>query len=464
MASHAPVRIGRITWKAQGAPAESGIIYPEPWFSDWLGGSPTAAGIRVDPLTAMRCSVVHAAVRRIANDVARTPLHLWRKKSATGSRMKAKDHRIHNRITRRPAPFHNRYTWMRQLVVSYLLFGSAYILPRYDERISPRRVASVPALFPLMGNTVRLRTYGLYNAVAEISTLSEFESVMLGADQLRVPYSDILHIPNLRLNGPEGISIPMAAREAIASHLIMEGFGSAFFSRGARPSGVIRLKKKLSPEAQQRIHEMWNRTYGGVENTGKTAILEEGHEYEPISSSGKDTQLYEMRKFAVEEVCRHFNIPPHKVGDFSQAKWANVEQADLDYINGTLSAIYDSFEAAFDEHFLTDGEAVNMGWDFDPEGLIRAEVSTRAANYLKLKLGGVMTTNEVRERLGLDPIEGGDKIMQPLNTGQPGGDPGQTSDGDRGASDEGRKPGRGNGADPEARGFDHITTEAVGHA
>jgi phage portal protein BeeE len=56
----------------------------------------------------------------------------------------------------------------------------------------------------------------------------------------------------------------------------------------------------------------------------------------------------------------------------------------------------------------------NVRIDFDESFLIKSDKSVQA-NYLNtLVSGGIMSINEARASLGLNPIEGGDKVIIPF--------------------------------------------------
>ena len=64
-----------------------------------LGGhGPTMSGISISPQTALRCSVVFASVKALAETVAELPLKLYRKR-LDGGRDPAEDHPLYWLLT-----------------------------------------------------------------------------------------------------------------------------------------------------------------------------------------------------------------------------------------------------------------------------------------------------------------------------------------------------------------------------
>ena len=45
---------------------------------------------------------------------------------------------------------------------------------------------------------------------------------------------------------------------------------------------ILKIEKNLSPDAQQRLRDSWEKLYKGASNSGKLVILEEGMSYEKM--------------------------------------------------------------------------------------------------------------------------------------------------------------------------------------
>ena len=57
----------------------------------------------------------------------------------------------------------------------------------------------------------------------------------------------------------------------------------------------------------------------GDTGAGGTAVLTEGAEYKPVAMSMRESQFLETLRFGVEEICRLYKVPPHKVGHMEGA-------------------------------------------------------------------------------------------------------------------------------------------------
>ncbi len=149
-----------------------------------------------------------------------------------------------------------------------------------------------------------------------------------------LPLADCI---NVRAFGSTDRAPLTLAREAIAVALLMEQHAAKLFARGARPSGVLKLASKINEAALARIRKSWTDAHGGSENSGRTAILEEGAEWQALSFNSVDAQFLELRQFQIIEIARAFRVPPHMLFDLGRATWSNVEIARA-RVPGLLSA------------------------------------------------------------------------------------------------------------------------------
>jgi HK97 family phage portal protein len=126
--------------------------------------------------------------------------------------------------------------------------------------------------------------------------------------------------------------------------------------------------------------------------------------------------MMELRRFSVLEVARLLRVPPHKLGDYSNASYSSIEAANLEYVQTTLLPWAEAFEQSLNLRLLTDAE-VAAGYTFrhDFSALLRADAAGRAALYTTLFNTTSISPNEIRAREGMNPRAGGDEFLTPLN-------------------------------------------------
>jgi HK97 family phage portal protein len=228
---------------------------------------------------------------------------------------------------------------------------------------------------------------------------------------------EVLHLAGLGYDGLVGYSPVRICRQAFGLGLATETFGAGFFGNGATPRGVIKRPGVMSDEAWDNFREAFNEVHQGPHNSNKLLLLEEGMEFEATAVSPEDAQFLETRRFQVIEVCRIYRVPPHKVMDYADAHYANVEESNLDYLMTTIAPWCVQIEQVCNLRLLTPDEVAKGFYvEHALSAFMRGNSAARAQYYKDLAGLGVLSPNQVAAAEGLDPIgPAGNKRLVPLN-------------------------------------------------
>jgi hypothetical protein len=174
--------------------------------------------------------------------------------------------------------------------------------------------------------------------------------------------------------------------------------------------------KTVSSSARQRIKEDWQAAYGN-EMQHSTALLEEGVKARELSFDNEKSQFVEARRFIIAEFSRFLDVTPHRLSDMEKSSYNNVEQMSLETVVYTIAPWVKRWEQSIYRDLL-DEEEKEAGYfaEFILEGLLRGDTAARGEFYSKMVNYGIFTRNEVREKENLNPLEGLDDPLQPVNT------------------------------------------------
>ncbi|WP_238121758.1 MULTISPECIES: phage portal protein [unclassified Xanthobacter] len=223
-----------------------------------------------------------------------------------------------------------------------------------------------------------------------------------------LPSGDVIH-----LRSPFGRSPLSLARESIGLALTLDAHAARLFGNGARPSGVLTVKGKSSPDAIRKIREAWHLAHGGT-NSGKTAIIEGETEYAPLTMTSVDAQFLELTRFQVLQIARAFRVPVTMLQDLERATWSNMEQAGREFLVYCLEPWLRALEGALRRALFSPEErAAGLRIVFDRDDLTRADIGARAAAYSSLIAARVLNPNEARAWEGLPPYAGGGTFANP---------------------------------------------------
>ena len=370
-------------------------------YSFFMGSS--TSGKQVTERSAMQMTAVYACVRILAEAIAGLPVHLYRY-TENGGKEKAIDHPLYTILHDEPNPEMSSFVFRETLMTHLLLWGNAY------AQIIRNGKGEIVALYPLMPNkmTVDRDEHGqLYYSYQR----SNDEAIPESGKVILKP-SDVLHIPGLGFDGLVGYSPIAMAKNAIGMAIACEEYGAKFYANGASPGGVLEHPGTIKDP--QKVREAWQSQFGGSQNSGKVAVLEEGMKYTPISISPNEAQFLETRKFQINEIARIFRVPPHMVGDLEKSSFSNIEQMSLEFVKYTLDPWVIRWEQALTRTLLTPDEKATYFIKYNVEGLLRGDYQSRMNGYATARQNGWMSANDIRELENLDRIpaeEGGDLYL-----------------------------------------------------
>ena len=361
------------------------------------GSNRNPSGVRVDPETALRSTVVLACVRVLATSVAGLPLHLYRRQPDGGKSI-AREHPLYRVLHTSPNGWQTSFEFREQLMLHLCLHGNAYV----EIRAGSAGFAS--ELLPL--HPSRMKVERIENGRLRYKYRED-----TGGETVYTQ-DQISHIRWLSDDGVQGMVPVELARDAIGLARACEIHGASFFGNGARPGVVLTSENMIDAETARSLRDNWERVHRGSDRAFKTAVLTGGLKPVELGGNNQESQFLETRRFAVEEICRIYGCPPHLVGDLTRSSFSNIEQQSLDYLQNTLLGWLRRFESAFARDLITDP---NVFAEFDVRGLLRGDAAARASYYQTLWNLGVASINEIRGWENLDPVTGGDTRFVQLN-------------------------------------------------
>lgn len=408
---------------------------PAQGFLPTLGSTPSSAGLLVSQGTAMSVGALYACVTVRSQDVARCTPQLWRR-DAAGKRQQVTNHPL-NAVFRQPNEVQTWFEFMEQMEAAYLLRGNGYAAIKRDGR------GKIYGFIPINPDAVLVLESWDGQVFYNVNRIGLWQIAMLREFPPSMASEDIFHVRGLSFNALVAVSTIGMARDAIGVAMGLEQQVARLIQNGARPSVVLQSKNKLTKEIADRLSVQWRDFQAGLQNVGKTAVLEDGIEAKPLQLSSVDMEMIAQRNFQLSDIARFYRIPPHKLG-LEQLRGVNIVQMDQDYVSNTIMPDLHRWEQKFDRVFKLAEQGIEI--KLDETVLLRADIATRYNAARISLLSGWTTVNEIRAGENLDPVEGGDEVYRPLNMAALGSDVTGTSPDGAGAppASEGGVPGADN--------------------
>ena len=200
-----------------------------------------------------------------------------------------------------------------------------------------------------------------------------------------------------------------------ASYNIRENadkYENALFTNMGRLEGYFTTKESIHDESFERIKSQIKNNWVGVENAGKSPLLDNGLEYKPVSQTPRDMSYLELRKDYREEIAAAFGVPLSKIITENVNK-SNSETGSHDYESDTIQPRLVSLAEEINTDILP-LYSDNIFCAFDNP--VREDVAITIEKNVKYATTGIKTRNEIRKEEGLAPIEGLDTVLNPSNT------------------------------------------------
>ena len=349
---------------------------------------------------AMLLSTVYRCVDVISDSVAQLPLEPY-KVDEKGYKRKYVEHPTYYLLNKEPNSNMSRFTFMKTLITSVLLDGNGYALIERDDKGNATKLKLIPSELVTVSRVDPLKEKIMYNVV--------------GINQLIEPVN-MIHILNFSYDGITGISTLQHARNTLGLASDSEAHAEGFFKGGANLAGIIKVQSSLTPKQKLDIKESWQATFSPVTGTPNgVAVLEGNMDFQPITVNPADAQLLETRQFNVIDICRFFGVSPVKAFDLSKSSYSTVEATQLAFLTDTLNPLLEKIELEFERKLYKPSERSTVDVRFDTSVLLRADKASQASYYNTLFQIGVITPNEIRKALDLEPLDNGDKSFVQVN-------------------------------------------------
>lgn len=379
----------------------SGATTPAEWFVRWVrgGDDDNPTGITVTTESALKSSAVWACIRLRANAISTLPLILYRS-LGDGNKERARNHPQWSLFHTEPNREQDIQEYLSFGQASIDLWGNAYSINKTNGR---GETAALESLHPSAVKPKRLDSG---------QVIYEYKD---GIKSRTFDRDSLFHVPSMAIGSDmiTGLSPVAYHRNAIGLTLAAEEFGGSFFGNGAVPSGFIEYEGTMTPEQKKAAGESFNRK--GKRQAAKIGILDQKRKFTAISMPMEDAQFLETRKFQVSDIARIWECPSPLINDNERSTFSNVEQLSLNFRIYTMRPMYRRWEAAFNRQCLTAAQKASLFVEFLIEELLTADLNAKGV-YLRTLFGmGMLSPNEGRGYLNLNPIEGGDRYFLPMN-------------------------------------------------
>ncbi len=283
--------------------------------------------------------------------VASIPFDVIEKLDNGGTRI-ATEHPNYKIVSREPCELYTSHTFYKTMVLHYLAHGAFYAV--INRNSLTNRVNNLHILNPTK---------------MEIGYNSRNELIFKNKETNKTYKGDnILYIPNLAWDGVKALLVPDVHRDNFGLALANRNYGANFYKNGAHLNGVLKHPGRLTNEAYDRLKSSFNRAFGGSQNAGGTAILEEGMDFQKVGLNPTDAAFNETKKATISDIARITGVPGILLEDMDKATFGNMEQLSQMFVNYTIMPLCETIEAEFNRKLFFEAEKYQYCTRFNLDG------------------------------------------------------------------------------------------------
>lgn len=249
-----------------------------------------------------------------------------------------------------------------------------------------------------------------------------FEYTSTGGQYLRLPPDDVLMHRRINLlDDLRGTSPLGRALDAVNIDREMQRVVKAFFVNDATPGGILTGRRGvlLSREDEERIIAQWQEQLEGAENAFRVMLLPHALEYQQVQQANFDgqEQLDDRQK---TRICTALGVPLSMVnaGGVSDPLSAGgtAESNKALFFENTVKPDCTDMALFINEKIMPWLDRGRRGlylfeWDFSKIDSLVKYTRQRTDKALAEWQAGAITRNQLRERIGEQPLPGGDHLL-----------------------------------------------------
>jgi len=184
-----------------------------------------------------------------------------------------------------------------------------------------------------------------------------------------------------------------------------------FVNYGVPAYALILEGDALDPEVSEEIEKFFSTTLKGSNHKMLTLCTPTGTtmKFERLSVETKEASFHVYKKDNRDAILTAHHVPPYRASIIEQgALGGNVaEETDRIYLDSVINPRQRDLEWVLNELIIKQGFEI-QDWNFTFEDINVANAKERSEIFDRYIKNGVMTPNEVRKELGLEPYDGGE--------------------------------------------------------
>lgn len=208
-----------------------------------------------------------------------------------------------------------------------------------------------------------------------------------------------------------GLSVVKPAIDIISNLVYSTRWNKNFFYNNAMPDFWIVSKSKVSKEDKEELKRKMNDEYGGVKNAHKFGYLEGDAQLVEMNKTMREMEFTKLTEEMIKQILGAFGVGKAIIGMEGMNR-AEAEAQIYTFMSQLIEPKVKKITDKINEFLVSEfGEDLYLDYE-DPTPDDRQATLLEYESAIK---NSWMSINEVRDREGLEPVDGGWDIYMPFN-------------------------------------------------
>lgn len=247
--------------------------------------------------------------------------------------------------------------------------------------------------------------------------VTHYEMELGNGKKQRFETTEILHFKLPNPNDPNrGLGIIEAAQTYIQTEDYSSDWTKNSIFNSGRPSGIVNVRGAITDEQFKSVKRQFKDTYTGTKNAGKTLLLKgaEGIDYTKLGLELGEVALKELKNMTRDDIMIMFRVSKTILGVSDDVNRANALEARAVFIRNVIVPICDRLMDHLNAFLMPEWSKESMGSVLKYQDPTLQSDEDRLAEWVA-GYNKWLTKNDIRKERKLDPIAGGDVILEGIN-------------------------------------------------
>ncbi|MBN1044905.1 phage portal protein [Clostridium botulinum] len=332
----------------------------------------------------------------LGNTIAKLPITI--KQISDNGEIEAKEHYLWDLLRLKANDNMNIFECIKSFIMLYKHNGMSGLYIDRDIK------GKIIGLYPCKITGFTIDNAGLIKSNKQNKVLVNFDCAGVQGSCFD---KDIIILRDNSLDGINCKATKSYIKDSIITNLQAQAYQKDLFSNGLTNKVVVQMTSDVKDEKEKKkVQDRFNKLYSAK---GRIFTVPAGYNVQPLNLSLVDSQFAELKLSGKKDIASALNIPFNLIDNGTM-----TEQESITFLTNAIQPILTCLEQEMDWKLLSVRER-KRGYKirFNVNAMLRVSAEQQKnilCDYLK---NGVYTTNNVRDILGLERVEGGDTILYP---------------------------------------------------